>query len=86
MDDRDILSNVPIFASLDERSRKEVARSCTCCDYKSGEILFRQGEQDTEGRSYPWRMEHGVHAASTHANQHAQEFSNAIANPHVEAG
>ena len=44
MDDRDILSNVPIFASLDERSRIEVARLCTRCDYKAGEILFRQGD------------------------------------------
>jgi hypothetical protein len=31
-------------------------------------------------------MERGVHAASTHANQYAQKFSNAIANPHAEAG
>jgi CRP/FNR family cyclic AMP-dependent transcriptional regulator len=44
MDDRDILSNVPIFASLDEGSRIEVARLCTCCNYKAGEILFRQGD------------------------------------------
>jgi len=44
MDDRDILSNVPIFASLDERSRIEVARLCTSCDYKAGEILFREGD------------------------------------------
>jgi CRP/FNR family transcriptional regulator, cyclic AMP receptor protein len=44
MDDRDILSNVPIFASLDERSRIELARLCTRCDYKAGEILFRQGD------------------------------------------
>jgi CRP/FNR family cyclic AMP-dependent transcriptional regulator len=44
MDDRDILSNVPIFASLDENSRVEVARLCARCDYKPGEILFRQGE------------------------------------------
>ena len=44
MDDRDILSNVPIFASLDEKSRTEVARLFTCCDYKAGEILFRQGD------------------------------------------
>jgi CRP/FNR family transcriptional regulator, cyclic AMP receptor protein len=44
MDDRDILSNVPIFASLDERSRIEVARLCTSCEYKAGEILFREGD------------------------------------------
>jgi uncharacterized membrane protein len=44
MDDRDILSNVPIFASLDEKSRIEVARLFTRCDYKAGEILFRQGD------------------------------------------
>jgi len=31
-------------------------------------------------------MERGVHAASTQANQRAQKFSNAIANPHAEAG
>jgi hypothetical protein len=31
-------------------------------------------------------MERGVHAASTHANQPAQTFSSAIANPHAEAG
>ena len=30
MDDRDILSNVPIFASLDERSRMP-GRSCVLC-------------------------------------------------------
>jgi len=31
-------------------------------------------------------MERGVHAASTHASQHALKFSNAIANPYAEAG
>jgi uncharacterized membrane protein len=44
MDHRDILSNVPIFASLDEESRTEVAHLCTCCDHKAGEILFHQGD------------------------------------------
>jgi hypothetical protein len=28
----------------------------------------------------------GVHAASPHAQPHAQQFSNALANSHVEAG
>jgi uncharacterized membrane protein len=44
MDDRDMLSDVPIFAPLDEKSRIELARLCTCCDYQPGEILFRHGD------------------------------------------
>jgi hypothetical protein len=30
--------------------------------------------------------ERGVHAASPHAQPHAQKFSNAPANSHIEAG
>jgi CRP/FNR family cyclic AMP-dependent transcriptional regulator len=44
MNDREIFSDVPIFASLDEESRRELARLCTYCDYQPGEILFRQGD------------------------------------------
>jgi CRP/FNR family cyclic AMP-dependent transcriptional regulator len=44
MDGRDILSDVPIFASLDEESRMELTRLCNCCDYQAGEILFRRGD------------------------------------------
>jgi CRP/FNR family transcriptional regulator, cyclic AMP receptor protein len=44
MDDPDPLSDVPIFASLDEESRMELARLCNCCDYQAGEILFRRGD------------------------------------------
>jgi CRP/FNR family cyclic AMP-dependent transcriptional regulator len=40
----DLLLDVPIFASLDEESRIEVARVCNCCDYEAGETLFRQGD------------------------------------------
>jgi CRP/FNR family transcriptional regulator, cyclic AMP receptor protein len=42
--DPDPLSDVPIFASLDEDSRMELARLCNCCDYQAGEILFRRGD------------------------------------------
>jgi CRP/FNR family cyclic AMP-dependent transcriptional regulator len=44
MDDPDPLSDVPIFASLNEESRMELARLCNCCDYQAGEILFRRGD------------------------------------------
>ena len=44
MDDPDLLSNVPIFASLDEESRIQLARLYNYCDYQAGEILFRSGD------------------------------------------
>jgi CRP/FNR family cyclic AMP-dependent transcriptional regulator len=44
MDDPDFLSDVPIFASLDEESRIELARLFNSCDYQAGEILFRRGD------------------------------------------
>jgi CRP/FNR family cyclic AMP-dependent transcriptional regulator len=44
MDGRDILSDVPIFSSLDEEGRIELARLCTYCNYQAGEILFHQSD------------------------------------------
>jgi hypothetical protein len=34
----------------------------------------------------PSALGRGVHAASPHAQPHAQQFSNALANSHIEAG